>query len=649
MGMFKRLMQGTVPSRRQAFKSTSVSISVETFEIRTLLSGSSVINPGVENLSDMQSFAGASSAGYTPAQLRAAYGFTGVMFGSTAADGTGQTIAIIDAYDDPNIASDLATFDSQLGIAAPPSFKVVNQTGGTKLPRTDPQKGWEGETALDVEWAHAIAPGASILLVEANSASDADLFAAVDYARHVAGVSVISMSWGSQDTAANASYDQALASQYLVTPTGHQGITFIASTGDNGYASFPATDPNVLAVGGTDLYLNSNNTISKETAWVAETDSSGTVWSGGGGVSQEFSGRKIPDVSYNAGVGMAVYDTFGNDHGWVGVGGTSAGAPQWAGLIAIANQGRVAAGLGTLNGATQTLKALYAAPSADFHDITQGSTQYQAAGVGYDLATGLGTPVANKLIPYLAAYGSTTGTGGTGGTTGGSGGTTGGGGTTTTGLTAPTNVQATALSSTSAQLSWNSVSGATGYHIYQVINSKPVLLGTVSSSTTSVTITNLTSASKDTFIVEAYSGSTVADSNPVTVQLPTPAPVQTLQVTATTSSTSASLQWNAISGATSYRIYWSNGYTTVLLGSVKGSATSVQVTGLAPGSASFFLVEAVTASSVIDSSWILVQTKSARHAIADLPMAQSAATDPFASAEFLQKMLHHSRSRWFEG
>lgn len=638
MGIFEQLVKGVFPVRRQGLKSRSVSAAVEMFEVRTLLSATSVIEPGVQNLSDMQSFAGASSAGYTPAQLRAAYGFAGITFGSAAADGTGQTIAIIDAYDDPNIASDLATFDSQLGIAAPPSFQVVNQTGGTKLPKTDPQKGWEGETALDVEWAHAIAPGAKILLVEANSASDTDLFAAVDYARHVTGVSVISMSWGSEDSAANASYDQALASQYLVTPAGHQGITFIASTGDNGYASFPATDPNVLAVGGTDLYLNSNNTISKETAWTAETDSSGTVWSGGGGVSQEFSGRKIPDVSYNAGVGMAVYDTFGNDHGWVGVGGTSAGAPQWAGLIAIANQGRVAAGLGTLNGATQTLKALYAAPSADFHDITQGSTQFQAAGVGYDLATGLGTPVANKLIPYLAAYGSTTGTGGSGGGT-----SSGGGGTTSSGLSAPTNVQLTALSPTSAQLSWNTVSGATGYHIYQVINSKPVLLGTVSSSTTSVTITNLTSASKDTFIVEAYSGATVADSNPVTVQLPTPAPVQTLHVTATVSQTSATLQWNAISGATEYRIYWSNGYTTVLLGSVKGSATSVQVSGLAPGSASLFRVEAVTGSSVIDSPWILVQTKNARHA--DLPMAQSAATDPFASAEFLQKMLDHSRPR----
>ena len=134
--------------------------------------------------------AGSTISGYTPAQIRAAYGFNNTSFGSTAADGRGQTIAIIDAYNDPNIASDLATFDSKFGIAAPASFKIVNQNGGTSLPGTDPSQGWEGETALDVEWAHAIAPGANILLVEANNASDSNLFAAVNYARQQAGVSV---------------------------------------------------------------------------------------------------------------------------------------------------------------------------------------------------------------------------------------------------------------------------------------------------------------------------------------------------------------------------------------------------------------------------------------------------------------------------
>ena len=179
--------------------------------------------------------------------------------------------------------------------------------------------------------------------------------------------------------------------------------------------SFPAESPNVLAVGGTDLYLTTSGAITSETAWTPTT-SGGTVWSGGGGVSQEFSGRKVPDVAYNAGVGMAVYDTFGPDHGWVSIGGTGAGAPQWAALVAIADEGRALSGLSTLNGASQTLAAIYAAPSTDFHDITTGSTQFQSAGVGYDLATGLGSPVANNLIPYLAAYGSSA-SGTSGGTT----------------------------------------------------------------------------------------------------------------------------------------------------------------------------------------------------------------------------------------
>ncbi len=261
-------------------------------------------------------------SGYTPAQIRTAYGFNNLSFGSTAADGRGQTIAIIDAYNDPNIVSDLAAFDAKFGIAVPPSFKVVNQSGGTKLPGTDPSQGWEGETALDVEWAHAIAPDANIMLVEANNASDSSLFAAVNYARQQSGVSAISMSWGSDDSLANATTDKSLSNTYLVTPNGHQGITFVASSGDDGHPSFPAESPNVLAVGGTDLHLTSNGLITSETAWTPTT-SGGQTWSGGGGVSQEFSGRNVPDVSYNAGVGMAVYDTFGPDHGWISVGGTS--------------------------------------------------------------------------------------------------------------------------------------------------------------------------------------------------------------------------------------------------------------------------------------------------------------------------------------
>src|SRR5262249_8790598 len=211
--------------------------------------------------------AGTTVSGYTPAQIRAAYGFNNLSFGSTAANGSGQTIAIIDAYNDPNIVSDLAAFDAKFGIAAPPSFKIVNQNGGTTLPGTDPSEGWEGETALDVEWAHAIAPGANILLVEANNASDTNLFAAVHSARNQPRVSLISLNWGSDDNLGNASLDKSLSNTYLVTPSGHQGITFVASSGDDGHPNFPAESPNVLGVGGTDLYLAANGAITNETAW----------------------------------------------------------------------------------------------------------------------------------------------------------------------------------------------------------------------------------------------------------------------------------------------------------------------------------------------------------------------------------------------
>ena len=156
-------------------RSSGRALYAEELESRHLLSATGFTPTYIET-----PLAGSTGSGYTPAQIRAAYGFNNLSFGGTAADGSGQTIAIIDAYNDPNIASDLAAFDKAMGIAAPPSFKVVNQNGGSTLPGTDPSQGWEGEIALDVEWAHAIAPGANIVLVEANDASDTNLFAAVN-------------------------------------------------------------------------------------------------------------------------------------------------------------------------------------------------------------------------------------------------------------------------------------------------------------------------------------------------------------------------------------------------------------------------------------------------------------------------------------
>jgi subtilase family serine protease len=344
--------------------------------------------------------------GFQPGQIRHAYGIDQVVFngGTVVGDGSGQTIAIIDAYDNPNIASDLTRFDQALGVAAPPSFTKVNQSGGTAYPGVDSTGGWETEEALDVEWSHALAPGARIVLVEANSASFSDLNAAVDYARHLAGVTVVSMSYGGGEFSSEANYDS-----YFTTPSGHAGVTFVASTGDSGAPTqYPAASPNVLAVGGTTLTLNSSS------IYVGETG-----WSGSGGglsayahqpayqqgvVTQSSTARGNPDVAFDAdpSTGVAVYDSYndGTAAPWIQVGGTSLSAPAWAALMAIADQGRALGGQAVLDGPTGTLPALYKLPGSDFHDITSGNNG-NPAGPGYDLVTGRGSPVANLVIAGL--------------------------------------------------------------------------------------------------------------------------------------------------------------------------------------------------------------------------------------------------------
>jgi subtilase family serine protease len=580
-------MRRQLRSRDHVLKNgrTKRRLLLEELELRQMLSASTM-QP--DYILVPQASSGVS--GYTPAQIRAAYGFN-----SVSDNGSGQTIAIIDAYNDPNIASDLAAFDQAMGIAAPPSLKVVNQSGGSTLPGTDPQQGWEAETALDVEWAHAIAPGANIVLVEANSDSDTDLFAAVNYARQQAGVSVISMSWGSSDNLANASSDQALSSEYLVTPSGHEGITFVASAGDTGVPSFPAESPNVLAVGGTDLYLTASGAITSETAWTPVA-SGGVTYSGGGGVSQEFSGRKVPDVAYNAGVGMAVYDTFGPDHGWISLEGTSAGAPQWSALVAIADQMRAASGLSTLNGATQTLAALYAAPSSDFHDITTGSTEFESAGIGYDLATGLGSPVANNLIPYLASYGASSSTG------------------TTTAPAAPANFTATPASSTQVSFTWSTSSGATSYDLYEWEISREVLVGTYSASATSATLGSLAASNSYSFQLVAVNSAGTAPSSWVSVTTlatgqTVAAPSAPASVTASAlSSTQVSLSWSASSGATSYSVYQDVNGDSALVGTYTAGTTSATISALSPATRYIFDVVAANSAGSAASRWVAVST-----------------------------------------
>jgi subtilase family serine protease len=370
---------------------------------------------GAENHAAPMSTAG--PTGYSPAQIRHAYGFDQISFanGTVAGDGSGTTIAIVDAYDDPRFVSstdanflnsDLHKFDVQFGLPDP-VFTKVSQTGSTTaLPRAD--AGWATEIALDVQWAHAIAPKANILLVEANDNSYANLLAAVDYARRASGVVVVSMSWGGGEFLGEGTYDK-----YFTTPSGHGGVTFLASSGDSGApAGYPAISPNVVAVGGTTLNLDSQGNFISESGWSGSGGGLSSYESQPayqkGVVTQSSTRRANPDVAYdsNPNTGFPVYDSYNNPVSapWGQWGGTSDAAPQWAGLIAIADQGRALAGLGALDGATQTLPMLYALPSGDFHDITSGTSNgfpKYSAGSGYDLVTGRGSPYANLVVSDL--------------------------------------------------------------------------------------------------------------------------------------------------------------------------------------------------------------------------------------------------------
>jgi hypothetical protein len=339
-------------------------------------------------------------APFNPAQIRHAYGIDQINFGTVTGDGFGQTIAIVDAYNAPHIQSDLAAFDQAFRLPAPPSFKVINESGGTRLPRNN--AGWALEASLDVEWVHATAPKANLLLVEANTNSYADLFTAVTTAANHSGVSVVSMSFGGGEFSGETSYDSV-----FTTPSGHQGVSFVASAGDSGApAQYPSASPNVLSVGGTSLTIDSAGNYISEVGW---SNRSGATGGGPSAIEgeptyqagvQNTGARGTPDVALVAdpNTGVYVYDTYGYG-GWLQVGGTSLSAPVWAGLIGIANQGRTAAKLDTLKNVPADV---YTLPASDFHDITSGNNGYQA-GTGYDFVTGLGTPKANLVVPALAS------------------------------------------------------------------------------------------------------------------------------------------------------------------------------------------------------------------------------------------------------
>jgi subtilase family serine protease len=349
--------------------------------------------------------------GILPTEFRDAYGFNRI-----SNLGAGQTIALVDAYDDPNIASDLAFYANYFHKTPCNFTKVIvgNPLQG---------QGWDLEESLDTQQACALAPQANIILVEANSNSNSDLFAAVQVAYSAPyNATVVSMSWIGSEFSTETEQDSIFCN---VTNGNGEPVTFFASSGDGGHGvGYPSASHCVIAVGGTSLELASalpgpdpfQITWSAEYAW---RDS-------GGGISEfepepswqdtacaQFSPdgfRCVPDIASDAnpGTGVPVYDTYSED-GWVEVGGTSVSSPDWASFITLVNSQRAENSQPLLSQAALDLYNAYYSSNYDnlFHDITSGSNGSCGldcnAGIGYDLVTGIGSYQANTLFPALVA------------------------------------------------------------------------------------------------------------------------------------------------------------------------------------------------------------------------------------------------------
>jgi subtilase family serine protease len=322
----------------------------------------------------------ATPSGYGPPDLQSAYALG-------ASGGSGQTIAIVDAYDDPTAEQDLGVYRSQYGLpsctTANGCFRKVNQTGGTTAPAKD--GGWGQEISLDLDMASAICPGCKILLVEGNSSAFTDLAASVDTAASL-GANAISNSYGGSE------FSQETQSSYA-SHYNHPGIAITASSGDAGYGTeFPAASPYVTAVGGTSL-----RSAATARGW------SETAWSGAGSGCSKYvakpswqtdtgcARRTIADVSAVAdpNTGVAVYDStaYQGSSGWMVFGGTSASAPIIAGVYARAgNAGSVSYG------------SYPYSHSSSLNDVTSGSNgscspaYLCTSGTAFDGPTGLGTP-----------------------------------------------------------------------------------------------------------------------------------------------------------------------------------------------------------------------------------------------------------------
>ncbi|MFI5674984.1 putative Ig domain-containing protein [Streptomyces cellulosae] len=342
--------------------------------------------------------AAAAPSGLSPANLHSAYKLP-------STGGSGLTVAVVDAYNDPNAEADLATYRSQYGLSACTKangcFKQVSQTGSTtSLPSND--TGWAGEEALDIDMVSAVCPDCKIILVEANSATDSDLGTAENEAVAL-GAKFVSNSWGGDESSSQTSEDTSYFK--------HPGVAITVSAGDSGYgAEYPATSQYVTAVGGTALSTSSDSRGWTESVWkTSSTEGTGSGcssydpkpnWQTDTGCSK----RMEADVSAVAdpATGVAVYDTYGGS-GWAVYGGTSASAPIIAGVYALA---------GTPGASDYPAKYPYSHTS-NLYDVTSGtngscSTSYFCtATTGYDGPTGWGTPNGTTAFASGSSSGNT--------------------------------------------------------------------------------------------------------------------------------------------------------------------------------------------------------------------------------------------------
>lgn len=383
---------------------------------------------------------------YTPAQIRAAYGLpvlptsTASLTAAQAAQlGAGQTIYIVNAKHNPNVVAELAAFNAKFGLptctsrtlAANASLPlaaasktacelvVAYSTTAGAVTSTAPayDSGWATEIALDVQWAHATAPLARLVLIEAPDASVASLSKAVALANKM-GSGVVSMSFGATEGSWTTSYDSAFSGS---------GMSYLAATGDNGAAvSWPSVSTKVVAVGGTTLAYSGSGARS-ETTWTGTgggTSAYVALPSYQSGTIGGYARRAVADVAFNAdpssGQYVATIAQGSTTVRWVSAGGTSLATPQWAGLLAVANAMRVAASktvLGQPHAALyQQIGAVPAQYAAAFKDVTTGShgtCTTCTAKTGYDTPTGWGTPNASALLTSLSGATATTSSGST--------------------------------------------------------------------------------------------------------------------------------------------------------------------------------------------------------------------------------------------